>query len=426
MAFEFTPQMTEISNKLWAVTSTVGAGICFLVLVIIAIVWAHPKSRVHLDRVSFRVVVYVVFTNLLFGIASAVGGTRNGPGFLCSFSTFVLQLTLQFSGFLLFCIALNLQLVIVHGMNGKRLEKFYLIGSALLALALVIPPYATHQYGWDPLVQDCWYTNDNRAQRIAWQVGTQVAWTFFTVIGELVCAMVVLIFLLRHNLRFRRAFTPMNLSTTHALYGTAPAPRIIKATRYKWIIFRVALYPVVSCLVNLLSVAAVLHSTISDGIHDATDYDVLLLSMASYCDFLYGGRAIVYGLLAATDPALIRGAKTLVRAVLGRDFDTSAKEPMSTTPSENNGVIVHIELSSFQVPPPLPDDRDPKKEPTQDPNASKEEDGVPILDTYGHSRPNRLEQLETFASPLPSRIDGPRRRRVEREMSDEDSFEKAL
>ncbi|KAF9254048.1 hypothetical protein L218DRAFT_968485, partial [Marasmius fiardii PR-910] len=277
MAFEFTPQMTVISNRLWAVTSAVGAGICFLVLVVIAIVWAHPKSRVHLDRVSFRVVVYVVFANMLFGIASAVGGTRTGPGFVCGFSVFILQLTLQFSGFLLFCVALNLQLVVVHGMNGKRLEKFYLFGSALLALGLVIPPYAAHQYGWDPLEKDCWYTNSNRAQRIAWQVGSQVAWTFATVIGELVCSMVVLTFLLRHNMRFRRAFSVMTDSTTHASHENPNTAKVIKATRYKSIIIRVALYPVASCLVNLLSIATVLHSTISNGIHDPTDYNVLLL-----------------------------------------------------------------------------------------------------------------------------------------------------
>ncbi|KAJ7348591.1 hypothetical protein DFH08DRAFT_779030 [Mycena albidolilacea] len=297
MAFEFTPHMTVVSNNLWAVTSAVGAGLCFLVLVIIAAVWSYPKSRAHLDRVSFRVVIYVVFANMLFGTASAIGGTRAGPGFLCGFSIFILQLTLQFSGFLLFSIALNLQLVVVHGKNGQRLEKYYLIGSALLAFALVIPPYAAHQYGWDPLEQDCWYTNDDRSQRIAWQVGTQTAWTFLTVIGELICSTKVLIFLFRHDLRLRKVFTLATGSMFHASRASSTAPQMIKATKYKSVILRVALYPAFSCVVNLLSIATVLHSTIANGIHNTTDYNVLLLS-----DFLYGGRAIVYGLLAASDP----------------------------------------------------------------------------------------------------------------------------
>ncbi|KAF9254663.1 hypothetical protein L218DRAFT_885801, partial [Marasmius fiardii PR-910] len=288
------------SNNLWAIGSAVGACLCFLVLLVIAAVWAYPKSRVHLDRVSFRFVVYIVFTNMLFGIASAVGGTRTGPGPLCGPSIFILQLTLQFSGFLLFTIALNLQLVVVHGMDGKRLEKFYLIGSAVLTLIVVIPPYAAHQYGWDHLESVCWYTNENRPQRIAWQIGTQVGWTFLTVVGELVCSVVVLTFLLRHNVMFAQTF----LSTTHASHGAPTAPRVIKATRYKSIIIRVALYPVASCLVNGLSVATVLHSTLSNGIHNTTDYNILLLS-----DFLYGGRVIVYGLLAATDPVCLKTIK---------------------------------------------------------------------------------------------------------------------
>ncbi|KAJ7890113.1 hypothetical protein B0H14DRAFT_2336512, partial [Mycena olivaceomarginata] len=280
------------SNNLWAVTSAVGAGFCFLVLVIIAAVWSYPKSRAHLDRVSFRVVIYVVFANMVFGTAGAVGGTRTGPGFLCGFSIFILQLTLQFSGFLLFSIALNLQLVVVHGKNGQRLEKYYLIGATLLSFAVVIPPYAAHQYGWDPLEKDCWYTNEDRSQRIAWQVATQTAWTFLTVLGEFICSMIVLIFLFRHDLRLRKVFT---LAT--ASCASSNAPQIIKATKYKSVILRVVLYPVFSCVVNLLSIATVLHSTIANGINNTTDYNVLLLS-----DFLYGGRAIVYGLLAASDP----------------------------------------------------------------------------------------------------------------------------
>ncbi|KAK1223056.1 hypothetical protein PQX77_014055 [Marasmius sp. AFHP31] len=433
MAFEFTSEMSVISNNLWAITSAVGAGVCFIVLVITALVWTHPRSRAHLDRVSFRVVVWVVFANMLFGIASAVGGTRTGPGFICGFSIFILQLTLQFSGFLLFSIALNLQLVVVHGMNGKRLEKFYLIGSAVLACALVIPPYAAHQYGWDPLEKDCWYTNDNRGERIAWQagVGTQVAWTFLTVIGELICSVAVLAFLLRHNLNFRRVFTPTTTSTIQGSNTTrSTAPRVIKATRYKSIIIRVALYPLASCLVNLLSIATVLHSTISNGIHDTTDYNVLLLS-----DFLYGGRAIVYGFLAATDPALVRGVKSFVQVCLGRGslgFNTSSKDATSVGSSNTNGVVVHIELSSFQSPPagppPPPEHRDSKVCPADSSNATLKGDvEVPMLNTH----PNRYaEGPENFQprfvpSFLPA-AEEQRRRRSGREIMEEDSFEREL
>ncbi|KAJ7730423.1 hypothetical protein B0H16DRAFT_1585042 [Mycena metata] len=425
MVFEFTPHMTVVSNNLWAVTSAVGAGLCFLVLVVIAAVWSYPKSRPHLDRVSFRIVIYVVFANMLFGTASAVGGTRTGPGFLCGFSIFILQLTLQLSGFLLFSIALNLQLVVVHG-RGQGLEKYYLIGSTVLAFALVIPPYAAHQYGWDPLEQDCWYTNDNRSQRIAWQIGTQTGWTFLTVIGELICSTIVLVFLLRHDLRIRKVFTAATGSMSHASRASSTAPQMIRATRYKSIILRIALYPAFSCVVNLLSIATVLHSTIANGIHDTTDYNVLLLS-----DFLYGGRAIVYGLLAASDPALIRGVTTLVRAMLGSpEPSMSVTDHTGLTSSNDNGVIVHIELSSFRSPPLSPEERN-LPDPKPDHMVKQDHSGHKVPgepnSRYPEALPNSdLEQNVTFNSPSTTFEQRARRRAEKRMIEEEDSFEKRL
>lgn len=52
---------TITSNSLWAITSAVGAGLCFLVLLVIAAVWLHPESRAHLDRVSFRIMSVALF-----------------------------------------------------------------------------------------------------------------------------------------------------------------------------------------------------------------------------------------------------------------------------------------------------------------------------------------------------------------------------
>lgn len=48
-------------NHLWAITSIVGAALCLLVLLVVALVWLNASSRGTLDRVSFRIAVYVVF-----------------------------------------------------------------------------------------------------------------------------------------------------------------------------------------------------------------------------------------------------------------------------------------------------------------------------------------------------------------------------
>jgi hypothetical protein len=161
-----TSDMETTSNLLWAVTSTVGAILCFLVLLVIGIVWLHPKSRPHLDRVSFRIVTLALFANMTFGIASTVGAMMTTDNFFCGFSVFVLQLTLQISSFLLFCIALNLLLVVCYRFNGQNMEKFYIIFSLVMSAVLVVPPYAANQYGWDPLELDCWYKNNVLIQRL--------------------------------------------------------------------------------------------------------------------------------------------------------------------------------------------------------------------------------------------------------------------
>lgn len=69
--------------------------------------------------------------------------------------------------------------MLVHGFDGQRLEKYYFIGSVALSLALTIPPYATHQYGWDAAFKDCWYANPDPKAQLAWQVHI-----FFREVGE--------------------------------------------------------------------------------------------------------------------------------------------------------------------------------------------------------------------------------------------------
>lgn len=54
------------SNRLWAVTSTVGAGVCCLVLLCAVVVSQHKPSRHHLDRVSFRIVMYALAAKYVF------------------------------------------------------------------------------------------------------------------------------------------------------------------------------------------------------------------------------------------------------------------------------------------------------------------------------------------------------------------------
>ncbi|KAJ6496317.1 hypothetical protein C8R45DRAFT_866247 [Mycena sanguinolenta] len=343
-AFVWTPHLVDLSNQLWAITAMVGAAMCGAVLLVIAMVTLNPACRPHLDRVSFRILVCTLLANMVFGITNAIGGKFTGPTWACGFDIFLLQLTLEISSFLLFCVALNLHLVVIHGINAPRLEKFYIFGSIIVPLCLTIPPYALNQYGWDPLVEDCWYSNDDPKQRLAWQIGTQLFWTLLTVAGEIICSITVVTYVLRHQ--GRRKHVSVAGSQVQSQSGSMIASEFISHAKfYRKIIFRIALYPITSALFNLTSVACVIHATRRDGVKNWTDYRVLLLS-----DFVYGGRAILYACLAVTDPALLRAVCAWLEA-----YGLSSPPPASSLgqhvqsinlSDSRNVLSVHIELST--------------------------------------------------------------------------------
>lgn len=52
----------------------------------------------------------------------------------------LIQLFLGVANWFVLCIALNLQLVLVHSVNGLALEKYYIIIPIVLNLATTLPP----------------------------------------------------------------------------------------------------------------------------------------------------------------------------------------------------------------------------------------------------------------------------------------------
>ncbi|KAL0568958.1 hypothetical protein V5O48_013012 [Marasmius crinis-equi] len=347
--FVFTDRLVDISNNLWAITGIVGAVLCGLVVLVIGIIALNPVSRPHLDRVSFRILVCALLANTVFGITNAVGGKFTGPTWWCGFTIWLLQLTLEMSSLLLFSIALNLQLVVVHRVNGKKMERFYIFGSIIFALCLTVPPYAAKQYGWDPLVLDCWYSNPNQKERLAWQIGTQLFWTGLFVAGEFITSFTVVIYMIHHQVRRNRLQTSASSTTgsrTRSRSGSVVAAnnQVAHANVYRGIIFRIVLYPIASALMNLTSVVCVIHATKEGGVHNWTGYRILLLS-----DFVYGGRAVVYALLAATDPALVRAAKAFIQHSRGKYpmYSSGLNSTLRSTESKNQNLSVHIELSTI-------------------------------------------------------------------------------
>ncbi|KAJ7824131.1 hypothetical protein B0H13DRAFT_2375670 [Mycena leptocephala] len=122
----------------------------------------------------------------------------------------------------------------------------------------------------------------------------------------------------------------------------APNKQVNHANAYRGIIFGIVVYPIASALFNLTSVICVIHATQNDGVHNWTGYCVLLLS-----EFIYGGRSILYGLLAVTVPALVRAMHVFTQQ--GRGMNPSSisgvQRKMRSTESKGN-ISVHIELAT--------------------------------------------------------------------------------
>ncbi|KAL0068447.1 hypothetical protein AAF712_004525 [Marasmius tenuissimus] len=124
----------------------------------------------------------------------------NFDGIGCAVQMWLLSFSVQLSSYLLFCIGLNLQLVMIHGLNGQKMEKYYLFGSFLLALGLSLPPLIAGQFGWDPIEQTCGWSSQDHGERLKWRVGTMLFWIVLTIVGEIITFSAVLVFMVRARL----------------------------------------------------------------------------------------------------------------------------------------------------------------------------------------------------------------------------------
>ncbi|KIK62740.1 hypothetical protein GYMLUDRAFT_489906 [Collybiopsis luxurians FD-317 M1] len=278
---------TKFAGTLGYVCTITGIVLCFLVLVAYVVASFYPKARQHLDRVSFRLLVYTLIFRVLYGIVFSVTAAQTGPGSLCTFGAFAVNFTLSSATFFTTCIALNLQLVLVHRVNGRKMEKYYVIGTILLVLAITVPAYGLDQFGWNEDSFTCWFKNPNPHIRLQWVIGTQSVWIALAATIETVCSSVVLIWMYRFQMTTRylqKASQPIRCLVTTRNTGqtwvtSSSSTRVLgQAHKHRTVILRIALYPIVSLVVNFSTVALDLNSTIV-GTTDEFQYRLLVLDL---------------------------------------------------------------------------------------------------------------------------------------------------
>ncbi|KAF8991546.1 hypothetical protein BDQ17DRAFT_1370673 [Cyathus striatus] len=312
-AFTLTDADINLSAVLALACTIPGTCISFLALLAYSVVVCFKRSRAKLDRVSFRLMVYTLVFNILFGIAYAA--TPASPGVLCNFGAFAVNFTLSFSTFFTTCIALNLQLVLVHGVNGKKMEKYYIAATTILSIVLNVPTYAVHQFGYNEDTGTCWYSNTDPRLRLKWIIGTQSFWIILAATVETICSCVVLGWIYRFQritsimIKVSTRTKPPQIKEKTRIRSSdnvfRPVMLVARDKRYRRVVLRIAMYPIVSLIVNYTTVILDLNMTVR-GFHTQRDFNLLILDL-----IFYGIRPLAYGVLAITDPAFVNAVREL-------------------------------------------------------------------------------------------------------------------
>ncbi|KAJ7070442.1 hypothetical protein B0H15DRAFT_807063 [Mycena belliarum] len=292
-------------------------GLCLNVLVVCAFGYTalHTAAKQHLNRVSFRLLTYALLANLVYGCCFLAAAEATGPSRQCSFTVFLINLSTLFSGGICFCIALNLELVLVQGCSGIRLEKFYIIGTAAFCVLVTVPPYAAGQFGWNELNQACWYSAPNQLDLMRWVIGTQVFWVLFMAIGEGVAFLLIVRYFISYERRIHSGSTSSGgVGTSSCRSERLPRTPMVQYRnpmgQYRNIILRVGLYPLVSCILSLGTIID-LYLVVHEVTHPVMSELNFRLSIAAF--IIYSLRPVVYAMLAATDPSFIRAVQELRR-----------------------------------------------------------------------------------------------------------------
>ncbi|KAF7360850.1 hypothetical protein MSAN_01114400 [Mycena sanguinolenta] len=312
------------------------AGVVLTAVMLLSIAYAawNHVSRPHLNRVSFRLLVCALISNLNFGATFLP--VFSGPSAGCSFLAFFGVSNLMFSACMLFCTALNLQLVIVHFVNGNMMEKYYYIGSVVFVAICNVTPYAAGQYGY--YNGDCWFNNPDPEMQFRWLVGSQTVWTLLMSTGEVVSFSVIL----GHMLLSQATQMRITKLRSHISSSERPKPLIIA---YRSIIFRISLYPLLSCCLSFTG--SILDIWLAKIPSSTTPEWLLSLDL-----FVYVLRPILYTLLVAGDPSFLRALRAL------RTHGNSTIDSASTSTvwyaatsshsmrqfSINSPAVVHVQL----------------------------------------------------------------------------------
>ncbi|KAJ7465892.1 hypothetical protein FB451DRAFT_1561224 [Mycena latifolia] len=256
--------------------------------------------------------------SIVFGITIFV--TIAGHPAACSFVAFLGATSALFSASTFCCMALNLQLVLVYGVNGNKMEKYYTVGSLFICVACNASPWIAGELGWYATDGICWIRDPNPDVQLRWLLATQSVWTLVLSSIEVISFVTILIFLVRYEMRVRRLRDDNTTSQGSSFYQSSsdistiassrPQPPIV---RYRHMIIRIGLYPLLSCF---LSVTGTILDVYQVRNLVLTDYSLRLRVLDMFVSSL---RPILYAMLSSTDPSFVAA----IRARRPKSSDTT-------------------------------------------------------------------------------------------------------
>ncbi|KAG7093461.1 hypothetical protein E1B28_007137 [Marasmius oreades] len=280
---------------------------CTIIILTAILLSLHPLSKQKTDRVSFRLMLYALAGSVVYSTATVIAIRVHGQT-ACrvsgSFSVFALQI----SSFFFFCIGLNLQLVMIYGIDGTRAEKYYFWGSLCLAIVLGVLTFESKQLVYSTTQSVCYYHDSNPVRGLWWRIWTQNLWNFATMAGEFVTFTSVVVYMIRVKV-FNSGPHRGSNTTTSTQSQRISASRYYRKPfgpkQYRNVVLRIALYPLSSLATSgIMAIGTVYRPT--KGIASSSDLKVM-----SALRIVYQARGAVYALVAAADPAITQGLKVL-------------------------------------------------------------------------------------------------------------------
>ncbi|KAJ6483151.1 hypothetical protein C8R45DRAFT_1000718 [Mycena sanguinolenta] len=309
---------SQILTQVTVGLSVSGLGLTTVLLTLYGYAAWNPVSRRYLDRVSFRLLTYALVAHLCFGILFAISAIAPFTGRRCAVVSSISNLCLVFSAGMFFSIAINLPLVLAFNVNGQKMEKYYVIGTMLTGIVSDIAPYVSGNLRWD---ETCWYDSKNPSAMLRWLVGAQIVWILLASLGEVISFTIILGYLAVYRLVPEDTPTSYPSTSSHR-----PGSTIL---RFRNIILRIGLYPLVSCILNISTsvIEFCLFQNHQNNVETShrRNWRLDLANLA-----IYAGRPLIYGLLAATDPSFIRALNAL-RHPQNESSQTCASGPVMTT-----------------------------------------------------------------------------------------------